>query len=148
LHLSSSTIKCEVHEAGMPSAETKRTARDINADDRKLQQLKQGGYVELCDALNEMVESFSPQYGPPNHAVPFSVYAKFVVTVGPWDQARYNLLYDALNGVELTFEDVNDASGRNYGLQFFLCRKYVVPETVENLAQTPKAEPARDFELT
>jgi serine/threonine protein kinase len=57
-------------------------------------------------------------------------------------------MYRALNGVELTFEDVNDLSNRHHALQFFLCKheKSVVTVTVVDRAPLPK-ELARDFEL-
>jgi serine/threonine protein kinase len=65
-------------------------------------------------------------------------------------------MYRALNGVELTFEDVNDPSNRNHALQFFLCKheKFVVTATVVDRTSLLKAEPAslraepaRDSEL-
>jgi hypothetical protein len=58
-------------------------------------------------------------------------------------------MYHALNGVELTFEDVNDPSNRHHALQFFLCKheRFVVTVTVGARAPLPRAEPARDFEL-
>ena len=58
-------------------------------------------------------------------------------------------MYRALNGVELTFEDVNDPPNRNRALQFFLCKheKFVVTVTIGDRAPLPKAELARDFEL-
>jgi len=64
-------------------------------------------------------------------------------------QTAHNSMYHALNGVELTFEDVNDLSNRNHALQFFLCKqeRFVVTVTVGDRAPLPKAEPARDFEL-
>ena len=37
-------------------------------------------------------------------------------------QTGHNLMYHALNGVELTFDDVNDLSNRHHALQFFLCK--------------------------
>jgi serine/threonine protein kinase len=56
-------------------------------------------------------------------------------------------MYDALNGVELVFEDENE--NRNHALQFFLCKyqKFVVTVIVGNQMPPPKAEPAEDFEL-
>jgi hypothetical protein len=64
-------------------------------------------------------------------------------------QTGHTSMYLALNGVELTFEDVNDPSNRSHALQFFLCKheKFVVTVTVGDRAPLPKAEPARDFEL-
>ncbi|HEX3497149.1 MAG TPA: hypothetical protein VHT02_08255, partial [Methylocella sp.] len=58
-------------------------------------------------------------------------------------------MYRLLNGVELTFEDVNDPSNRDHVLQFFLCKheKFVATVTVVDRAPPPKAEPVRDFEL-
>jgi serine/threonine protein kinase len=65
-------------------------------------------------------------------------------------------MYQALNGVELTFEDVNDPSNRHHALQFFLCKHKKVVGTVtfvhrDSLLDVEpaglKAEPARDFEL-
>jgi hypothetical protein len=58
-------------------------------------------------------------------------------------------MYHALNGVELTFEDVNDPSNRHHALQFFLCKhgRVVVTVTVADQGPLPKAEPARNFEL-
>jgi hypothetical protein len=50
-------------------------------------------------------------------------------------------MYHALNGVELTFVDLNDLSNLNHALQFFLCK-------VEGHSPPPaQAEPARVFEL-
>lgn len=64
-------------------------------------------------------------------------------------QTGHNLMYHALNGVELTFDDVNDLSNRHHALQFFLCKyeRSLVTMTVGNRAPLPKAEPVRDFEL-
>jgi len=57
-------------------------------------------------------------------------------------------MFRALNGVELTFEDVNDPSNRNHALQFFLCKheKFVITVTGDR-ATPPRAQPARDLEL-
>jgi serine/threonine protein kinase len=55
-------------------------------------------------------------------------------------------MFRALNGVELTFEDVNDPSNRGHALQFFLC-EHIAIARVEERTPLPKAEPARDFEL-
>jgi serine/threonine protein kinase len=64
-------------------------------------------------------------------------------------QTGHTSMYHALNGVELTFEDVNDLSNRHHALQFFLCKheRFVVTVMVRGRAPLPKAEPARDFEL-
>jgi hypothetical protein len=65
------------------------------------------------------------------------------VEIGPssWDHA--------LNGVELTFEDINDPFNRCHALQFFLCKclKVEVKVTSGHRLPIPQAEPARDFEL-
>jgi serine/threonine protein kinase len=58
-------------------------------------------------------------------------------------------MYTALNGMEITFEDVNDQRGRIYALQFFLCghEEFKVTVTVGDHNELPKAEPVRDIEL-
>jgi hypothetical protein len=64
-------------------------------------------------------------------------------------QTGHTSMYTALNGVELTFDDVNDPSNRKHTLQFFLCRhnKFVVTVTAGNQARLPTAEPAGDIEF-
>jgi hypothetical protein len=61
-------------------------------------------------------------------------------------QTGRNSMYHALNGIELTFEDVNDLSNRHHALQFFLCKheRFVVTVTVGDRAPLPKADPVRD----
>jgi tRNA A-37 threonylcarbamoyl transferase component Bud32 len=58
-------------------------------------------------------------------------------------------LFRALNGVELTFEDVNDPSNRGHALQFFLCKheKFATIVAVGDRVPLPKALPASDLEL-
>ena len=64
-------------------------------------------------------------------------------------QTGHTSMYHALNGVELTFEDVNDPSKRHHALQFFLCKhqRFVVTVRVVDREPLPNPEPARDFEL-
>jgi serine/threonine protein kinase len=68
---------------------------------------------------------------------------EFRVQTGP------RSMYTALNGVEITIEDVNDQRGRIYTLQFFLCRhqKIVVTVTSGDRNELSEAEPVRDIEL-
>jgi serine/threonine protein kinase len=56
-------------------------------------------------------------------------------------------IFRALNGVELTFEDVNDPSNRNHALQFFFCRHEKFTVRIVDRATLPLAQPARDLEL-
>jgi hypothetical protein len=58
-------------------------------------------------------------------------------------------MYTALNGVEITIEDVNDPRGRIHTLQFFLCRHQQIVVTVRSgdRSELPEAEPVRDIVL-
>ena len=64
-------------------------------------------------------------------------------------QTGHSSMYHALNGVELTFEDLNDSSNCHHALQFFLCKseRFAVTVTVGRQSPLPKAEPVKDFEL-
>jgi hypothetical protein len=61
-----------------------------------------------------------------------------------------NSRYLPLNGVELTFDDVNDPSNREHVLKFYLCRHARAVVTFHTSGGNPHAQPlqpARDAEL-
>ena len=64
-------------------------------------------------------------------------------------QTGHTSMYVAMNGVEISVEDVNDQGGRIHTLQLFLCRhrKVVVTVMAGDRSELPKVAPARDIEL-
>jgi hypothetical protein len=64
-------------------------------------------------------------------------------------QTGHTSMYTALNGIEITVEDVNDQQGRIHTLKFLLCRhqKFLVTSIGGNRSELPKSQPARDIEL-